>query len=114
MDIFSQYDKQFILFLFSLHKRPGCFIGSPSIENLVNFMVGYEVAVYELTGYQIVLEREFRQFLCKKHNKDEWECSLIQLIRQGKTDEEGFESFFEELRLFCEYEHINVKEDSDA
>lgn len=109
MAIYSKYDKQFIIFLFSLHKRPGCFIGSPSIEKLANFMVGYEVAVHELTGYQIVVEREFRRFLCKKHYKEEWECSLIQLIRQGKTDEKGFDSFFEELSLFCEHEHINLE-----
>ena len=102
MEKCNQYETQFISFLFSLHERPGCYIAYPSLEKLLNFMVGYEVAVYNLTGYQIVLEQEFRRYLCKKYKKDELNCSLFQLFRQDVTDEEAFENFFVELRNFCE------------
>ena len=106
---YNQYETQFLSVLFFVQERPGAYIGSPSIEKLLNFIVGYEVAVYQLTGYRIVMEQEFRRFLSQKYNKEDWECSFVQFFQDGKTDEEGFDAFFEELKHFCQEKNIHTE-----
>ena len=96
------YEKKLISSLFCVHNRPGLYIGKPSLEKLLDYMIGYVVAVYDLTGYRIVFEQQFRQYLCQKYQKKEYEYSLRQLVGSENNDEEAFEAFFRELSFFCQ------------
>ena len=96
------YEEQFVSSLFCLYERPGAFLGTPSLIKLLDFISGYTFAVYKLTGYHLTFERRFRQYLHEKNHISELTCSLGEFITQGKSDKEGFETFFHELRLFCQ------------
>ena len=97
----NKIEKHYISFLFSLHERPGCYIGHPSFEKLLDFMAGYEVAVFNLTGYRIMLQHNLRDILCEHLNRER-NCSLSQLIRDETTDADRFDYFFHALSLYCE------------
>lgn len=103
MDTYNQlYEEQFISSLFCIHERPGAFLGTPSLIKLLDFTAGYAFAVYKLTGYHLTFERRFRQYLLEKYHISEFPCSLSEFFTQGKSDKEGFEAFFHELKLFCQ------------
>ena len=94
------YENQFMASLLRILERPGAYIECPSLDRLLDIITGYTVAVYDMTGYHISFERKFRQYLCFKYNKDENECSLQQLLLDGKDDRSGFESFAREFKVY--------------
>lgn len=102
MDNANKYEMQYISILSDLHMRPGLYIGCPSLEKLFGFMAGYEVAVYQLSGYRITINNRLYSYICKKLMKCEQESSLYQLIRDGRSDEEGFDYYFHEFNLYRE------------
>lgn len=102
----KDYEEQLISLLICIHEKPGAYLGTPSLAKLLDFMAGYIVAVYNLTGYHIIFERRFLQFLCQKYHIKENECSLSQFFQNGKDDAEGFEAFFRELNLFCKSNEV--------
>lgn len=100
-DYNEEFESQCIRSLFYLYERPGTFLGKASLRKLLDFLAGYVFAVYEFTGYHLTFERRFRQYLLEKEHLGEVSCALEELVAKGKSDEEGFEAFFHELRLFC-------------
>ena len=113
MDSYNElYEEQLISSLFCINERPGAFLGTASLIKLLDFMAGYAFAVCQLTGYHLTFEQRFRQHLLEKHHISEFPCSLGEFIAQGKSDREGFEAFFQELRGFCAANSLPQHSDS--
>lgn len=102
MNSYSElYETKFLSMLSSLNERPGVFLGKPSLEKLLDFMFGYTFAMQRLVDYQPIFWENFNQFLFEKYHISEFPLSLCAFLMQGKSEEEGFATFFQELDQFC-------------
>ena len=100
--------KYFYDLLYQIKKKPGLYIGNPSIENLYMFLTGYSFARRELNVSPSAEENEFRQFqpwLQKKFNlKTSQSWSQI-ILSFTLNEEDGFKRFFELFEEFTEEQH---------
>ena len=105
MNLYSEYNEhyeaQFLSTFASVRERSGAYLGKPSVENLSDFMFGYAVAMYQLTGYRITFEQKFKRFLFDKYHINTFPQSMCAFLMQGKSEEEGFVAFYRELDHFC-------------
>ena len=91
----KHYEELLISSLFRIQERPGVYIGSPSFEKLLDVMTGYFIAVYDLTGYRIVFEQQFRQYLCQKYQKKSMNILYVNLSDLEKMMKKRLKPFSE-------------------
>lgn len=105
MNLYSEYNEhyesQFFSAFASVRERPGIYLGKPSLEKLSDFMFGYAVAMYQLTGYYITFEQKFKRFLFEKYHINAFPRAMCAFLTQGKSEEDGFAAFYRELDHFC-------------
>jgi hypothetical protein len=96
-DVFSLLNK--------IQKKPGLYIGQPSVGELFMFLAGYKAAKLEMgikpTAEELQFYREFQPWLQKRFSlstTNSW-AKIIQFY--SKNDQEAFDRFFELLNEFC-------------
>ena len=97
----EEYEAQFLSAFASVRERSGVYLERPSLEKLSDFMFGYAVAMYRLTGYRVTFEQKFKRFLFEKYHISAVPRSMCAFLTQGKSEEEGFAAFYQELDDFC-------------
>jgi len=94
-----------------IQKKPGLYIGSPSISSLYMFLTGYQFARRHLSIPLSPQEREFREFqpwLQKKFGTATSQ-SWSQLILFHAADErDAFERFFDLFQEFLRCKHTKL------
>ena len=83
-----------------VRRRAGVYIAEPALTRLLDFTFGYEFAVYRLTGYQLSFYKKFCEFLYQKYQITEFPRSLCAFLKQGKSEEYGFDAFWHEVDDF--------------
>jgi len=73
------------------------YIGRKQVHDLIVLLGGYELAVYEFTKDEKVLNcyMRFQSFVWKKNNIAHTSKSVEELLMEGRTEEEAFDLFFE-------------------
>ncbi len=94
-----------------IQKKPGLYIGSPSINGLYMFLTGYQFARRQLGIPLLPQEREFREFQpwLQKNFGITTSQSWSQLILFHVVDErDAFERFFELFQEFLRYKQMQL------
>ncbi len=95
------YEAQLYRLLSQIRKRPGMWLGTPSITRLFLFLHGYTYAVLEHEGYRLHFMTDFLDYIKRVYPSDlalNWDGLLL----MGRTEEEALREFFRQLDLFLE------------
>ena len=91
-----------------IEKAPGAYIDKVSLENLVNFISGYSIAILLRDNYRLYFEIEFNAFVQDAYGKtrQRWD----KLLLEKYTDREAFFEFFKLLDSYIELKEEQDKE----
>ena len=91
-----------------IHRKPGLYIGTPSISNLYMFLIGYNFSRRQLSIPLTEEERAFREFQpwLQERLKLKTSKSWSQIVLSHSADErDAFERFFTFLEEFVQQTH---------
>ncbi len=83
-----------------IRKRPALYLGSRTFDGLDWFLAGYEAALNDIEGPHCIFNFMFQRFVEDKYRNKYEHRHWSKIIKEGKTDEETFDVFFELVDAF--------------